>query len=371
MHAVLRTDSPRRRALACAPGVVTRAYNCYVSPLLVSSQQFVDHVVPPGHPERAERAIVMRTVAEAFAAGGGTVVEPRDATDEELGRVHDGDYVRRVAALAGQAAVLDADTYMSPASGAVARLAAGAGLTAVEAILGPAGPSRALALVRPPGHHAERARAMGFCLFNNVAVAAAHVRAVGFSRVAVVDFDVHHGNGTQHAFYADPTVLVMSTHQHPYYPGTGAASEIGEGPGRGTTVNIPLEAGAGDADYELVFREAVVPILRQFRPEFILVSAGFDAFRDDPLGAMRVTANQFGRLTGWITQVADECSQGRVVAITEGGYDLDGLGQCLRTTLTALDVPLVDAASSPTGPAARGAAAIEALRPHVAGTWTI
>ena len=152
-------------------------------------------------------------------------------------------------------------------------------------------------MVRPPGHHAERNRAMGFCLFNNIAVAAAHARARGLARVAIVDYDVHHGNGTQWSFYDDPSVLFVSSHQFPFYPGTGAASDIGAGQGLGFTVNLPLEAGATDADFELLYTQIAAPVLRQFRPELILLSAGFDAHADDPLGGMRVSTAQFGRLT--------------------------------------------------------------------------
>jgi acetoin utilization deacetylase AcuC-like enzyme len=338
----------------------------------VSSARFADHVSPPGHPERPERADVMRRVAMRFAAGGGAMLEPREASIDELARVHDRDYLDRVVATAGQSTALDADTFTSPQSVAVARLAAGAALTAVEAVLAPGGPSRVCALVRPPGHHAERDRAMGFCLFNNVAVAAAHARAAGLERVAIVDFDVHHGNGTQQAFYEDPSVLFISSHQFPYYPGTGAASETGAGAGRGLTMNLPLEAGASDDDFDLVYRAVVCPVLEQFRPQLLLVSAGFDAFRDDPLGGMRVSAEQFGRLIAMLAAVADECCQGRLVAVTEGGYDLHGLDACLEATVRALSGEDLPGPNGPiAGPARRGKAAIAAVSPHLRGTWTI
>ncbi len=314
----------------------------------------------------------MQAVAAEFATGGGQVLEPRSASLEELTRVHDREHVDRVFATAGRATALDPDTFTSPESAEVARLAAGAGLTAVETVLQADGPRRALAMVRPPGHHAERNSAMGFCLFNNVAVAAAHARALGLERVAIVDYDVHHGNGTQGSFYDDPSVLFISSHQFPYYPGSGAAAEIGRGEGRGFTVNLPLEAGAEDADYDRIYRDVVVPVLTQFRPQLILISAGFDAFRDDPLGGMRVSTAQFGRLTGMLAAVADQVSDGRLVAITEGGYDLQGLGGCLKAAVDALagpgEFPLPVAAS---GASPRGDAAIATLRPHVAGIWTI
>jgi acetoin utilization deacetylase AcuC-like enzyme len=190
--------------------------------------------------------------------------------------------------------------------------------------------------------------------------------------VAVVDYDVHHGNGTQNSFYDDPSVLFVSSHQYPYYPGTGAAGEIGAGNGRGFTVNVPLEAGATDADYERVYAEGVVPLLRQFRPELILVSAGFDAHMDDPLGGMRVTTAQFGRLTAWLAAVADECAGGRLVAVSEGGYDLPALAASLLSAIEALDgrAALPDF-EPPEGPSPRAGAALDAIRPHVAGYWTL
>jgi acetoin utilization deacetylase AcuC-like enzyme len=343
-----------------------------VSLAIVSSARFADHVLPPGHPERSERAEVMQAVATAFAREGGAVLEPRQASVDELARVHDEEYVARLLATAGRAVAFDSDTFTSPQSIDVARLAAGAGLTAVDVVLGEQGPRRAIALVRPPGHHAERDRAMGFCLFNNVAVAAAHARAAGLGRVAVVDIDVHHGNGTQHCFDADPSVLFVSSHQFPYYPGSGAASEIGTGDGLGFTVNLPLDAGAGDSDYHRIYLEVVVPILRQFRPDLVLVSAGFDAYRDDPLGGMRVTAGGFGLIMGMLAAAADECCGGRLVAITEGGYDLGGLEECLRTSVDVLsDNGRVPAGAAPSGPSPRAEAAIAALRPHVSGIWTI
>ena len=338
---------------------------------IFTSDRFADHLTPPGHPERVERAEVMQVIASEFGRSGGAVVEPRSATEADIALIHDREYVGLIRETAGRAVALDPDTFTSPDSYEVALLAAGAMITAVDHVLdGPAG-TRALAMVRPPGHHAERNRAMGFCLFNNVAIGAAHARARGLSRIAIADYDVHHGNGTQRAFYDDPAVLYVSSHQFPYYPGTGAADEIGSGPGTGFTVNCPLDAGATDADYEHVYRAAAA-ILRQFRPELILVSAGFDAHGDDPLGGMRVTTPQFGRLTALLAGAADECCAGRLVAVTEGGYDLTALGASLRTVVDVLD----DASTladlpTPVGPATRGEASLAAARTHLSKFWTI
>jgi acetoin utilization deacetylase AcuC-like enzyme len=248
--------------------------------LLLTSPRFEEHTTPPGHPERPERARVFDTVAGAWRDAGGHTVPPRPATREELLRVHSAAHVDALGRLAGRAAAIDADTFTSPESFEIALLAAGAAVQAAEHALDTR--DTAFALVRPPGHHAERDTAMGFCLFNNVAIAAAAAIARGLSRVAIVDIDVHHGNGTQWMFYDDPRVLYVSTHQFPFYPGTGAADEIGTGPGRHFTVNVPLEAGATDADYVHSYL-GVRTVLEQFVPQLLLISAGFDAHEDDPL----------------------------------------------------------------------------------------
>jgi acetoin utilization deacetylase AcuC-like enzyme len=350
---------------------------------LFTSSRFADHLTPPGHPERVERADLMQAIASEFRSGGGEVREPRAATREELQRIHHADYVGLIAETAGRATALDADTFTSPNTYDVACLAAGAAVSAVDWVLDPerkssAGPARAMAMVRPPGHHAEADRAMGFCFFNNIAVAAAHARAAGLARVAIVDYDVHHGNGTQWSFYTDPSVLFISSHQFPYYPGTGAATEIGSAAGKGYTINLPLAAGATDADYELVYARVAVPVLKQFRPQLILISAGFDAYMDDPLGGMRLTSDCFGRLTSMIAAVADECCDGRVVAITEGGYNLEGLAASLRATIDAMDdepsvepTSRLDTVMESNGDTSRGEATLRAVRPIVNSYWQL
>jgi acetoin utilization deacetylase AcuC-like enzyme len=337
--------------------------------LLIHTDRFAEHQTPPGHPERPERAEVMDVVADRCRARGAEIVAPRPATREQLLRVHDADYVRRISETVGRAVKLDPDTFTSPESHEIALLAAGAGVDAVERVMG-ASHHAALALVRPPGHHAERDRAMGFCLFNNVAVAAAHARASGAARVAIVDYDVHHGNGTQHMFESDPSVLYVSTHQFPYYPGTGAAEEIGLGAGRGFTVNLPLEVGAVDEDYQTVFAAVVVPVLTQFKPDLVIVSAGFDAHERDPLGGMRLSTAAFAAMTMELRMVAEECCGGRIALIVEGGYDLHALAASLEAVAGVLDGPASEVSWPASGIASdRSAAAVEATTRALAPFW--
>ena len=338
---------------------------------IFTSDRFADHLTPPGHPERVERAEVMQVVASEFRRRGGAVIEPCPAADEELARIHGGTYLDLLRETAGRAVALDPDTFTSPGTYDAALLAAGAGVAGIDHVLDTGRGARALAMVRPPGHHAERNRAMGFCLLNNVAVGAAHARARGLARVAVVDYDVHHGNGTQRAFYADPAVLYISSHQFPFYPGTGAAEETGSGRGVGFTVNFPLEAGATDADYERIWTSAA-GLLRQFRPGLILLSAGFDAHMDDPLGGMRLTTPQFGRMTALVGAVADECCEGRFVTVTEGGYDFRALAASLSGVIGVLDgSTTLDDLPVPGGDTRRAEASIDAARPHLGKYWTI
>jgi len=301
--------------------------------LLITSPRFAEHLTPPGHPESPERADVLDAVVSRWAQGE-PVRAPRVATPEELERVHGVEYVAEMLGTAGRAVALDVDTFTSPSSIEVATLAAGAAIEAADHAIDRHEP--AFALVRPPGHHAERDRAMGFCLYNNVAVAAAHALERGIHRVAVLDYDVHHGNGTQWIFYEDPRVLYVSIHQYPFYPGTGAASEVGRGAGEGLTLNAPMEAGATDGDYDRIFRELIVPEVALFKPSLLLVSAGFDAHEDDPLGGMRVTSAGYAAWAAHVKAIAAECCSGSLALVLEGGYNLRALAESLLATFDVL-----------------------------------
>ncbi len=336
---------------------------------VVSDPIFLDHRNPPGHPERVERLTAIRQGLEARGLlGRMTPVAARPATPEELVAVHTPEHVARIASLAGRELDLDPDTYVSPGSATAAHAAAGGSVDLARAVWR-GDLDGGFALVRPPGHHAEADRAMGFCLFNNVAVAAAAVREAGAERVAILDWDVHHGNGTQHSFEASPHVLYVSTHQFPYYPGTGDASEAGRGAGRGTTVNIPLPGGCGDAEYLAAFDRIILPVIEQYAPEFILVSAGFDAHAADPLASMQVTGAGFGAMAARVRDLADRACGGKIVYLLEGGYDLTGLqegvGACVADLLDPQ--PAVEAAE----PNARAAAALDAVIRIQSAWWKL
>jgi acetoin utilization deacetylase AcuC-like enzyme len=305
--------------------------------LVLRDDRFLAHDPGPGHPENARRLRAIHDDLDQHAIPGTRTAAPRPATAEAIGRVHDAGYLRAVAATAGREATrLDPDTCTSAGSYEAARCAAGAAMQAADAVV--SGEAQgAFALVRPPGHHAESARAMGFCLFNNVAIAAEHAIAeLGCRRVLVLDPDVHHGNGTQHTFYARRDVLYVSSHRFPFYPGTGWFDEVGTGAGEGFSVNLPVPAGMGDAEFLHLYEQVVSPIVEQYRPDLILVSAGFDTWKNDPLGGMRMTEAGYERLFGLFKRWADAHCPGRIAATLEGGYDPAGLIAGVRGAIGVL-----------------------------------
>jgi acetoin utilization deacetylase AcuC-like enzyme len=305
---------------------------------IVVDARYQEHDTGRNHPERPDRIATLVDTLAQYQRSGLTRFDPRLATPTEIALVHDTSHVDRVAASAQRNRfAFDADTPVSAQSYRTALLATGGLLTLLEAIM-TQDIDNGFALVRPPGHHAERNRAMGFCLFNSAAIGAQYLRErFGLTRILVMDWDVHHGNGTQHSFYDDPGVLYVSTHQYPYYPGTGALSEVGKGPGEGYTINLPLSPGCGDAEYQELFTDVIAPICRQFNPEFVLISAGFDAHSRDPLGGMEVTEAGFGAMARVLLQVAQDHAHGRCAAILEGGYDLEGLQKSVRCVLDEME----------------------------------
>ncbi|MGD8860718.1 MAG: histone deacetylase [Myxococcales bacterium] len=290
------------------------------------------------HPERPERLIAAR--AGLYAAVPESRREPlpaRRATDAEIGTTHSAGYLRTLHATLsrGDFGNLDADTFYSPGSDDATFLAAGGAVDLARHLIS-AHQTRGVALLRPPGHHAEPDHAMGFCMLNNIALAAHAALASGARRVAIVDWDVHHGNGTQHAFYDDPRVLFISLHQYPWYPGTGAAGETGRGAGLGYTANLPLPAGQGPETYGHAFRHVVLPLLERFGADLVLVSAGFDAHTRDPLAQMNLDADSYRAMASALIAQADAAGHGRVGFLLEGGYDLQGLEQSVRGVGRAL-----------------------------------
>ncbi|HEV2580467.1 MAG TPA: histone deacetylase [Ktedonobacteraceae bacterium] len=317
---------------------------------LVYDPIFLEHITPPNHPEQPERLRRAMEVLEALGwleREGLVLLSPRAASVDELAAAHDRPYIRKVEAAARRAAEKEAaggrasyffatDTYVSAKSYEAAVLAAGAPLTAIDAIM-EGEVENAYCLVRPPGHHAVAESAMGFCLFNNVAVAARYaIDRYGLERVMIIDFDVHHGNGTQEMFYHDQRVLYLSTHQAPFYPGTGLSDECGEGAGLGTTINIPLPAGTGFETFDPLFRQVVAPAADRFDPQLILVSAGFDSHWDDPLGGMNLSTAGFSKLVGLLIEEAKFLCQGRIVFVQEGGYSIEAMAACVATCINLL-----------------------------------
>ena len=300
---------------------------------------FIKHLEGYQHVESPERLIaIMKKVKVSPVAGSLEFIEAEPAEISWIERVHDSEYVRGILALEIEhAVVLDwGDTVATPASIDAALHAAGAGVQATRLVLD-GKLSSAFCAVRPPGHHAERNRAMGFCIFNNIAVAAADlIEAQGLDRVAIVDWDVHHGNGTESIFIEDDRVQYISLHQFPHYPGTGHAETVGRGSGTGFNLNIPMGTGAGDEEYSEAFERIVIPALDEFKPQFILISAGFDGHGEDPLSGTILSSDFYGTMTTMLKSCAQRHCDGRIVSLLEGGYDLDALAESVERHIAAL-----------------------------------
>ena len=310
---------------------------------VVKDKRYMGHDPGPSHVESPLRLKAIYDRLEMTGLVDKLVsIPPREATKEELAWNHTINYIERIEATAGKpVSYLDPDTSTSPDSYLAAILAVGGVFNAIDVIMD-GKLKNGFALIRPPGHHAERDHAMGFCLFNNVALGAHYLlKEHGVKKVLIMDWDLHHGNGTQHSFYADPKVMYISTHQYPYYPGTGSLDEVGEGEGRGFTVNVPLSAGMEDIDYASVFNRVIAPIGSAFKPDFILVSAGFDTYMADPLGGMKVTEQGFAYQARVLIELAKQVCNGKILFCLEGGYSLKGLAdgvcavlyECLGETI--------------------------------------
>jgi len=294
---------------------------------IVKDPIYLEHKTGSFHPESTERLKVLYEMLEdQDIAGNVDIISPRKATREEIQMVHDPSYFERVAATEGLPhSSLDPDTQTSEKSYEAALFAAGGLLLGIDRIFEEKN-SNVFALVRPPGHHAEAGRGMGFCIFNNIAIAALYaIKTYNIKKVLIVDWDLHHGNATQHSFEGDKRVLYFSTHQYPYYPGTGSFEEVGKGDARGFNVNVPLQVGNGDPEYYKIFKQVLEPIAFEFEPELVLVSAGFDIYFKDPLGGMEVTPEGFAALTDVLMTIAKTFAGDRMLITLEGGYHLGGL----------------------------------------------
>lgn len=305
----------------------------------VQDARFLHHDTGDGHPECSARLSVVLEYIETQAWYESlTQVEANSAELEQILMVHDSDYVRRAEEVcrSGNSHLDSLDVSVCTESFDIALLAAGSSIQLADNVINKT-VDNAFALIRPPGHHAEMSMAMGFCLFNNIAVLARYLQNThGIDKIAIIDWDVHHGNGTQHLFEEDPAVLYISTHQYPFYPGTGNYSETGIGRGNGATLNCPMPVGATDRDYDKVFMQDILPRLDDFKPEFILISAGFDAHQADPLANMNLSTDSFSWMTERIMEKADHHCENRIISLLEGGYNLQALPLCIEKHLETL-----------------------------------
>jgi acetoin utilization deacetylase AcuC-like enzyme len=305
---------------------------------LVFHPDYLKHDSGAGHPESKERlSALMAHLEKKGLFAQLKEIRPRPAPVEWIEEIHDSSYIKKVERLCeDDGGMLDPDTHVGTESYGAALLAAGGVIAAVDAVMNKK-IKNAFCAVRPPGHHAERGKAMGFCIFNNVAVGARYVqKRWGLGKILIVDWDVHHGNGTQSIFWDDPSVLYFSTHQFPYYPGTGSENEVGGGEGEGFTFNMPMFAGSGDLEYVEAFENIFYPLALKFSPEFVFVSAGFDAHQDDPLAAINLSEAGYKKLTQVILKLASKCCEGRLVSVLEGGYDLRSLSISVEKHIRAL-----------------------------------
>lgn len=305
---------------------------------IIWDQRFAEHAMGLGHAESPSRLFAIKEILDGNGVGRELLYqEARAATKEELTLIHDESYIKYIEQTAGaERTFLDPDTSANAHTWETATLAAGSGIVLTQKVVEEK-LINAFALVRPPGHHAEKNHAMGFCIFNNIAIAAKYAtKYLGIERIAIIDFDVHHGNGTQNAFYNDERVLYISTHRQHFYPGSGGENETGEGKGSGTNLNIPLEYGADDDVYKRIFDKKIVPAVNKFNPELMLVSAGYDAHCRDPLGGMKVTTEGFRWITQTLSELAKEYCKGKQVYFLEGGYDLKALRESVEATLEIL-----------------------------------
>jgi len=305
---------------------------------IVRDTRYIEHRTGDFHPESHRRLeVIYEMLNDPDMTDKYIDVPVREATEEELLYIHSKDYIDLVAATAGKpSSFLDADTQTSPGSYQAALLAAGGLCNAIN-MVNNGELDNAFALVRPPGHHAERNRGMGFCLFNNVAIGAIYAqKKLGLNKILITDWDLHHGNSTQHSFENDPSILYFSTHQYPFYPGSGSFNETGRGNGEGFTVNVPLSTGYGDAEYIAIYQQILQPIALEFKPDLVLASVGFDIYEGDPLGGMSVTPDGFAGLTRTFMEIARSNCDGKLVLTLEGGYNLQGLRDSVKAVLKEL-----------------------------------